>query len=137
MGSLLRFTQERLKTKSHCKPAGKAVKWSLLYIVLFKFIVDYNQVKSSLRKHPESVLVGVVTFLADNPFDACVYYHHCTGSARCHLTVQSCALQGDAKPCSLDDSVLFRVKCPHAMLADFVVESDNLAHVMSNIVAMR
>jgi hypothetical protein len=109
----------------------------LLAFVFFEFVVNNDKLYACLPKHLDGVLVGVVAFLADNPFDACVDYHHGAGSTRRHFAVKRGALQWYAETRRLDDGVLFRVQGADAVLADFVVSSDDFAHVMSDVVAVR
>lgn len=107
-----------------------------MLVVFDDFTVHDAELNASLLKHLNRVGVGVVTFLADNPFDARVDYHHGACAARRHFTEQGGAFKGDSEPGGLEDGVLFGVEGSYAVLADFTVAVGDLAHVMSDFVAV-
>jgi hypothetical protein len=108
-----------------------------LLVVFFNFIVDYDQIDACLLEQFFGVRVSVITFFTNHSFDAGIYYHHRTGSTRRHLAEKCCPFEGNAKPSRLNNRVLLSVKRANAVLRDIPVIINYLAHIVSNLVAVR
>jgi hypothetical protein len=88
----------------------------LLVVVCCYFVAHNSQFYACQLEHLYCVLVGVVVFFADHPFDARVDYHHGAGSAWRHFAVKRGTIQWDTEFCGLNNRVLFRVKGSYTVL---------------------
>ncbi len=100
---------------------------NLLFVVFHDFVVHDGEFNTCLLKHLDGVDVGMVSFLADHPFNARVYYHHGAGAAGRHLAKEGSAFEGDAKSGCLKDGVLFSMECADAVLGDFAIAVGDFA----------
>jgi hypothetical protein len=108
-----------------------------LLVIPYDFIVYDAEFYASLLEHFNRIGVGVVAFLADDPFNACVDYYHCACSARRHLAIECCSLEWYPESGRLDNRVLLGVEGTYAVLGDFTVVVEYFAQVVSCFVAVR
>jgi hypothetical protein len=104
--------------------------------VFFNFVVHHDKFDTSSFEHFYGISVGMVALLTDYSLDTSIYYHHRAGSAWRHLAEKCGILKRYAESGSLNDRVLFSMKCAHAVFSDVTIVVKYFAHIMSNVVTV-
>src|SRR3989344_2718536 len=112
-------------------------KMTLLFGILYNVFVKKMQFNTNLSEHLFAFTAGMIAFLANYPFDPCVYNHFGARRARRSATIHGAALNGDAKFSGLYNRVLLGMGGALAVLAHMTIFVSDSFHLVANFVAMR
>jgi len=119
------------------------IKKIFSYLLPFLVLVIQHVFINKIELHPGQAehlfrfSSGVVTVLANHPFDAAVDDEHGTGAAGGHTAVKGPAIQSHTAPGRLADGVLLGMDGAHAMLRNGSIVMDHFLHQVTDIITMR